>query len=135
MTAAVPSVRALRQVAAMTRWVGAGRKLTQTGQLTMADARHLVALLETGDEIDPVIGKQVFRTRSSADLPGLTIVLAWAKAAGLLRVVRGQLVPVKKNQRLLDQPAAMWTAMFAVIDQLGPAICPSRWIASLLIDP
>jgi hypothetical protein len=86
-----------RQVAAVTRWVGAGRKLTQTGQLTMADARHLVALLETGDEIDPVIGKRVFLARSSADLPGLAIVLAWAKAAGLLRVVRGQLVPVKKN--------------------------------------
>jgi hypothetical protein len=134
MTAAVASVRALRQVAAMTRWVGAGRKLTQTGQLTMADARHLVALLETGDEIDPVIGKRVFRTRSSADLPGLAIVLAWAKAAGLLRVARGQLVPVKKNQRLLDQPAALWTAMFAAIDQLGPVVCPSRWIASLLHD-
>jgi hypothetical protein len=134
MTAAVASVRALRQVAAMTRWVGAGRKLTQTGQLTMADARHLVALLETGDEIDPVIGKRMFRTRSSADLPGLAIVLAWAKAAGLLRVARGQLVPVKKNQRLLDQPAALWTAMFAAIDQLGPVVCPSRWIASLLHD-
>ena len=134
MTAAVASVRALRQVAAMTRWVGAGRKLTQTGQLTMADARHLVALLETGDEIDPVIGKRVFRTRSSADLSGLAIVLAWTKAAGLLRVVRGQLVPVKKNQRLLDQPTALWTAMFAVVDQLGPVICPSRWIASLLND-
>jgi hypothetical protein len=68
MTAAVASVRALRQVAAMTRWVGAGRKLTQTGQLTMADARHLVTLLATGDEIDPVIGKQVFRIRSSAEM-------------------------------------------------------------------
>jgi hypothetical protein len=134
MTAAVASVRALRQVAAMTRWVGAGRKLTQTGQLTMADARHLVTLLATGDEIDPVIGKQVFRTRSSADLPGLALVLAWTKATGLLRVVRGQLVPVKKNQRWLDQPTALWTAMFAVIDQLGPVVCPSRWIVSLLND-
>ena len=65
VAATVASVRVLRQVAAMTRWVGAGHKLTQTGQLTMADARHLVALLETGDEIDPVIGKRVFRTRRS----------------------------------------------------------------------
>src|SRR3954454_18297317 len=99
LATAAASAPALRQVTAFTRWVGSGRKLTQTGQLTMADARHLVALLETGDEIDPVIGKRMFRTRSSADLPGLAIVLAWAKAAGLLRVARGQLVPVKKNQR------------------------------------
>ena len=54
-----------------------------------------------------MIGDQVFRTRSSAELPGLAIVLAWAKAAGLLPVVRGRLVPAKKKQRLLDQPAAL----------------------------
>jgi hypothetical protein len=40
--------RVLRQVTALTRWVGAGRQPTQTGQLTMADARHLVGLLDTG---------------------------------------------------------------------------------------
>jgi len=134
MAAFAASARVLRQVTTLTRWVGTGRSLTQTGQLTMADGRHLVGLLETGDEIDPVIGKQVFRTRSSAELPGLAVVLAWAKAAGLLRMVRGRLVPVKKNQRLLDQPTAPWTAMFAAFDQLGPVICPSGWFASLLGD-
>lgn len=126
------SVRALRQVVTLTRWVAAGRKLTQTGQLTMADARHLVDLLETGDEIDPMIGARVFHTRSSADLPGLAIVVGWAKAAGLLRVVRGRLVPVKKNQRLLDRPTELWDAMFAGFDQLGPVLCPPGWFASLL---
>lgn len=130
--AAAASARAPRQVIALTRWVGAGRKLTQTGQLTVADARHLVALLDTGDEIDPAIGGRVFRTRSSAELPRLSVVLAWAKAAGLLRVVHGRLVPVKKNQRLLDQPTALWTAMFTAFDQLGPAICFSGWYTSLL---
>jgi hypothetical protein len=132
LAAAAASARALRQVAAVTRWVGTGRKLTQTGQLTMADARHLVDLLETGDVIDPVIGEQVFRTRSSAELFGLTIVVAWAKAAGLLRVVKGRLVPVKKGQQLLERPTALWTAMFAAFDQLGPVVCPSKWFASLL---
>lgn len=77
--AAAASAPALRQVVALTRWIGPGRKLTQTGQLTMADARHLVGLLETGDQIDPVIGTRMFRTRSSAELPRLAIVLAWAK--------------------------------------------------------
>jgi hypothetical protein len=32
-------------------------------------------------------------------------VVAWAKAAGLVRVVHGRLVPVmKKNQRLIERP-------------------------------
>jgi hypothetical protein len=132
LAAAAASAAALRQVVALTRWIGPGRKVTQTGQLTMADARHLVGLLETGDQIDPVIGTRMFRTRSSAELPRLAIVLAWAKAVGLLRVVHGRLVPVKKNQRLLDRPVDLWTAMFTAFDQLGPALCPPGWFASLL---
>jgi hypothetical protein len=132
LAAAAASASALRQVVDLTRWIGPGRKLTQTGQLTMADARHLVGLLETSDEIDPVIGTRMFCTRSSADLPRLAFVVAWAKAAGLLRVVQGRLVPVKKNQRLLERPADLWTAMFTAFGQLGPALCPPGWFASLL---
>jgi Plasmid pRiA4b ORF-3-like protein len=134
LTALAASAPALRQVTALTQWVGAGRRLTQTGQLTMADARHLVSVLDTGDEIDPIIGEQVFRTRSSADLPVLTIMVTWAKAAGLVRVVHGRLVPVKKNQRLIDRQAQLWNVMFAAFDQLGPAICPAGWFQSLLGD-
>ncbi|MFC7532187.1 hypothetical protein [Actinoplanes sp. GCM10030250] len=132
LAAAAASAPAVRQVVALTRWVGSGRKLTQTGQLTMADAGQLVTLLEIGDEIDPVIGTRRFRTRSSADLPRLALVVAWAKATGLLRVVHGRLVPVKTNQRLLDRPVELWTVMFAAFDQLGPALCPPGWFASLL---
>jgi hypothetical protein len=73
----------------------------------------------------------VFRTRSSADLPVLAIVVAWAKAAGLIRVVHGRLVLVKKNQRLIDRPAQLWNMMFAAFDQLGTTICPSGWFQSL----
>jgi len=134
LAAAAASAPVLRQVTALTRWVGEGRKLTQTGQLTMADARHLVGLLDTGDEIDPVIGERVFRTRSSADLPVLAIVVAWAKAAGLVRVVHGRLVPVKKNQQLVNRPAQLWNVMFAAFDQLGTVICSTGWFQSLLGD-
>lgn len=134
MDAAATSARRLRQVTALTRWAGSGHKLTQTGQLTMADARHLVGLLDTGDQIDPTIGERVFHTRSSADLSGLTTVLAWARATGLVRVIGGRLVAVKKNQRLLEQPTALWAVMFAAFDRLAPVICPSGWYASLLGD-
>jgi hypothetical protein len=64
---AAPAVERLRR---FTSWVGQGRKLTQKGRLTLADAKALVELLGTADQVDPVIGDEVFRTRSSAELPG-----------------------------------------------------------------
>jgi hypothetical protein len=120
------------RVTALTRWVGTGRKLTQTGRLTMTDARELVSMLDTGDEIDPVIGDKTFRTRSSEDLRELNIVLAWAKAASLIRTQHGRLLPVKKHAALLDRPLDLWVALFDALDRAGEAICPSGWYASLL---
>ena len=86
----------LEQVQALVEWIGAGR-LTQTGRLTLGDAGVLVPMLGTADRIDPVIGDRVFRTESSQELPRLNLLVEWAKAAGLVRVVGGKLVPVKKN--------------------------------------
>ena len=43
----------LRRLQVFTAWVGAGRKLTQTGRIMLADARELVGLLGTEDTIDP----------------------------------------------------------------------------------
>lgn len=73
------------------------RGVTQTGRLTLADARALVSLLGTADRIDPVIGDRVYRTKSSHELSRLNLLFEWAKAAGLARAVGGKLVPVKKN--------------------------------------
>ena len=39
---------------------------------------------------------------------------------------------MKKNQRLLDQPTALWAAAFSAFDRLGSVICASGWFASLL---
>jgi hypothetical protein len=65
LAAAAAEAEPLRRLRAFTRWVGAGRKLTQTGRITLADARELVVLLGTEDEMDPKIGDRVFRTKSS----------------------------------------------------------------------
>ena len=131
-TAAV--ARPLRQVRAFTEWVGAGRKLTQTGRLTLADARELVILLKTGDEIDPRIGDRVFRTRTSEELPGITLVAEWAKASGLVRVTGGRLVQVKQHADLLKRPLELWARMFEAFPRLGEALCPAGWGESLLRD-
>src|SRR5260370_28191443 len=50
-------------------WLGEGRKLTQTGRIGLADARHVVEVLGTGDKVDPEIGERVFKTTSSEQLP------------------------------------------------------------------
>jgi hypothetical protein len=129
--AAAESVWAAR-VVALTHWVGTGRKLTQAGRLTLADARTLIGLLNTADEFDPVIGGQLFRTKSSEELREVNAVVEWAKAARLVRVIGGKLMPVKKSAILLDRPLPLWQRMFEVFGQLGPAICPSGWGESLL---
>lgn len=113
------------QVVALTQWVGAGRKLTQTGRLTMADARELVPLLGTDDVTD--------RVRTSEDLDGINLVVAWAKAAGLVRVMQGKLVPTKKGARLLERPTELWAVLFEVFDRLGEMFTATRWSPSSLL--
>lgn len=124
--------RALRQLRDLTRWVGEGRALTQTGRIRLADARELVALLGTRDELDPMNGR--FHTTSSADLPELTLLVEWAKACGLVRVARGRLIAVKKHAGLLDDLPRLWDRMFDVFGRLGPALCPDGWAQSFLRD-
>jgi len=130
LTAAAVDDEPLRRLRAFVSWVGSGRGLTQTGRVRLADARELVAALETGDELDPMGGK--FQTTSSAELPGLTLVVEWAKACRVVRVVHGRLVPVKKNARLLDRPEELWRRMFEVFPLLGSALCPDGWGESLM---
>ena len=114
------------RVVAFTQWVGR-RRVTQTGRLTLAQARELVPALDTGDVIDPVVHGRVHRTTSTEELPELNTTCAWAKAARLVRVTGGRLVAVQKNAVLLEQPVPLWERMFATFGALGPAICPPGW--------
>jgi hypothetical protein len=122
----------VEQVRTFVRWAGKGRKLTQTGRVTLADARTLVEALGTEDVIDQVIGDRVFRTKSSEELLDLTLVVEWSKSARLVRKTGNQLVPVKKNAALLDDAPALWLALFTVFDQLGEAFLPSGFGESLM---
>ena len=126
----IDAIRVLRQVGEFTRWVGAGRPLTQSGRVRLADASELVELLESGDELDPQGGR--FKTASSAELLELTLIVEWAKACRLVRVQRGRLERVKKHAALLDRPEQLWQRMFEGFGQLGDVICPDGWAESLL---
>ena len=119
-------------MAAFTEWVGAGRKLTATGRVTLVHARELVELLDTGDVIDPSIGGRVSRTKSSEELPHLNAVVEWAKASRLVRVTNARLTVVKKNAALPRRPLPLWQQMFEVFGKLGSTLCPSGWAESLL---
>ena len=66
------------QLRTLVDWLSpAGRALTQAGMIRPADARELITLLGTGDE--------GLKFRSAADLPGLDLIVTWAKKARLAR--------------------------------------------------
>ena len=56
LEAAAEKAKLTGQIRLFLDWLGAGRKLTQTGRIGLADARYLVEFLSTGDQMDPVIG-------------------------------------------------------------------------------
>src|SRR3954453_21952035 len=108
---------AARRLRGFVDWVGEGRPLTQTGQLRRADALALVDRLETGDRVD--------RVRSSAELYQLGLVVEWAKACRLVRVVHGRLVPVRKSAALLGRPLGL-------IARMLDALLRIEWGASVV---
>jgi hypothetical protein len=135
LQAAAEKAQLAGQLRSFLAWVGEGRKLTQTGRVTLADARHLVDLLGTGDTIDPKIGDRVFRTTSSEELGHLTRIVEWAKAARMVRVTGGKLVPVKKNAALADKPLDLVLALLAAYPRLGKPLFPrNTWRQSLVGD-
>jgi len=123
------------QIRSFMTWLGEGRKLTQTGRIGLADARRLVAVLGTGDRIDPEIGARIFKTTSSEQLPHLTRIVEWMKAARLVRVTGTRLVPVKKNAALTSRPLDLVLVLLEAYPRLGKSLFPrNTWRQSLVGD-
>ncbi|GAA3377925.1 hypothetical protein GCM10020367_55510 [Streptomyces sannanensis] len=100
-----------RQLAGLADWAGPeGRELTKRGRLRIADAKELVATLETGDRADS--------PRTSAELPRLHLVFEWAKKARLVRVAKGRVYAVAKARPLLADPLALWQRAFETVFEL-----------------
>lgn len=99
---------------------GDGRKLTQTGQPTLADARALVPLLGTQDRLDETIGDRTFRTRSAAELPELGFTVRWAVTAGALRKEHGKLRATASWRKLDRKPLPRWLKAADALSSLGP---------------
>ncbi|WP_043631862.1 hypothetical protein [Nonomuraea candida] len=126
---ALPPARALREAAAagplvrqlvtLADWAGEkGRPLTAAGRLPLAAARELSALLGTGE--------QDLRVRSSAGLPRLSLLLAWAGRLRLIRTTGGRLYREAGSAPLLDDPWALWTRAFETLPDLIHATTTRR---------
>jgi hypothetical protein len=76
---------AMTQLVRFVTWLGDRRSLTQRGNLTLADGKHLVELLGTGDRYDETIRGRQYRTQSTTRLLGVDLVHRLALASGLTR--------------------------------------------------
>jgi hypothetical protein len=117
--AAVGDAADLRRLRLLAQWCPApGRALTSRGNLRLDDARHLVAALDTGDDVE----FDGYRSLTSAtDLPGLSHLLDLALRAGAVRRLRGRLVAVARFAQL-DDVAAHEQAVRALFERgLMPA--------------
>jgi hypothetical protein len=112
LLAAADTSVALTRLRAVTLWMRTGRPLTADGRLLLADARALAAALRV----------DAFSTdlaRTADDLPETSLLVAWARQARLIRVVRGRLVPVKGAAPLLGRPIELWQRAFIALGDLG----------------
>ena len=116
LAAAAAASTVTAQVGAFMRWLATGRAVTKANHLKLAAARELAGLLDTDREF-------LDRAASSADLPTIDLIVGWAFAAGLVRTVKGRLVPIKKSAPLLRQPVQLWQRLFGTVGELGEELC------------
>ena len=120
LTAAAGRSKVVAQLGGFAEWLGPrGRALTPAGNIRPADARELIALLG--------IGEEGLRFRSAAELPGLDLIVTWAKKARLVRKQGTRLVPVAKARPMLADAGALWQRAFEAAFDLGDAVCPPLW--------
>jgi hypothetical protein len=97
-------------------FLGEGRRLTATGNLGIADAKALAAVL--GDPALAAHAEYGFSIRSADALPTTQFLLRWARAGGAVRVAKGRMIATSSWAKL-DPVAALTRAACALVDK-GP---------------
>ena len=119
--------RAYRRLCTLHDYFAEPRPLTAKGNLKLADARHLIEALDTGDRMDEVIGDRQFKTKSSAELLGLVTIVGFAKEAGVLRTYGGKLAAVKRWTQVRDRPLEAVASLTDLMIEAGPLAYRPRW--------
>ncbi|TQS40390.1 hypothetical protein [Cryptosporangium phraense] len=130
LRAAATKSRMLNRLVDFVEWVGDGRTLTATGRLRLADAREVIGILDLADVVDPQIGHRRFKTTSSEELYETSLVLAWARAARIVRIAKGRLLPVKSTRKVLQDPVALSSRAFDAFFGMGEVVCGADWTGS-----
>jgi len=99
---AATSSPVLQRLTGFVIWLESGRPLSEDGALTADDARAAAGAI--GLDGRPA---------------ELAMLVHWARAAGLVRTVKGQLVPVKGRRALLGRPVDLWLHLFTTFDGVG----------------
>jgi hypothetical protein len=123
----------LDRIGSIRDFVGAGRKLTAKGNLTVADAKALAALL--GDPSLEMHATYGFSIRSAGELHQLQFLLRWARAAGAVRVAKGKISSTASWAKL-SPVAALTRATRTVLDK-GPLALETadhRWLPRALTE-
>jgi hypothetical protein len=115
---AAAGVKTLGRLRTIVEWVGEGRKLTASGNLTVADGKELAGLLG----LVPPDKLPDLRVRSSREIGSLGVLLDLAKAIRLLRVRSGRLVAVKQQRHLLADPLELLSSAFDALPSLELAL-------------
>ena len=127
---AAPIIDRVRRIR---EFIGPGRKLTAKGNLNVADAKALAAILD-----DPSLALAVergFSIRSADELPQMQFLLRWARAAGAIRVAKGKMLTTSSWAKL-DPTAAVTRATSALLDKGPLAIrtADNQWAPRALIQ-
>ena len=115
----------LRRLRALVAFVGEGRRLTQAGNLALADGKALVALLDTDDPVD-VYG----RTRSATQLREVDLTFRLALSARLVKKAKGTLSATRKGRAIERAPLQAWRE--ALVALLGLGLAGSRYDGAYL---
>ncbi len=109
-----------RRVRRLVEFVGAGRPLTDTGKLKLADGEVLVDVLETRDRFNQQIGDRVFKTKSTVELYEVHLTFLIALESRAL-TIEGKKVLLGRNAEsfgdVLESFYGTWLALF---QRIGP---------------
>lgn len=124
LTAAASRIALVHDLRAFVEWVGDSRALKKDGTLRAADLREAASALRPDDaDADaqarkPEPGSRP-RDNAHAWKPDPELLLAWALAARLVKVRKGELSRVKSAAGTLRDEIALWVRAFAAIADLG----------------